>query len=63
MKTEHKGYKIKQDSDTHHVAIFDKNGHMVFHAQASKEKTVEELRETVDFYLMLSETLMEKEGV
>lgn len=48
MKVEHKGYTVMQDPDNHHTAIFDKNGHMVFHAQTDKEKTVEELKEKVE---------------
>ena len=60
MKIDYKGYRVKQDPNNYHVAIFDRNGEMVFHAQSSKKKTAEELKKTVDFYLMFSEVLEEK---
>lgn len=60
MEVKHKGYTVVQDPGNHHTAIFNQNGHMVFHAQTDKEKTIEELKETVDFYLLISQTMVEK---
>ena len=63
MKIEYKGYTVMQDPVNHHTAIFDQNGHMVFHAQTDKEETEEELKETVDLYLQFSQTLAGKEAI
>ena len=52
MKINYKGYKISQDENNHHVAIF-KDNQLVFHAQIDKKLNKEELKQQIDFYLYL----------
>lgn len=65
-RIEYKGYTVVQSGYNYHVSVFDKSGKCVLHAQASREKTDEELRATVDTFLVLSKTVgvyLEKKGV
>lgn len=63
MKITYKGYTVRQDPDNYHVAIYDEKGKMVCHARHDKVKTVEELKEAVDAFLVLRGMLFGKENV
>lgn len=54
-EVEHKGYTVVQSGLNNHISIYDAEGHAVYHAQQSKKKTEQQLRETVDFYLYIRE--------
>lgn len=51
MTIEYKGYTISQ-SGNNHIMIM-KDNRMVMHIAATEQKTAEQLREHVDFYLRM----------
>ena len=59
LKINYKGYTISQASNNH--VIICKDNQMLFHAQCNKELSEKELKQELEHYLKLIETL-EKEG-
>ena len=51
---EYKGYTVSQSSYNHHIVI-GKDGKRVMHIPATKEKSIEELKECVDMYIELTQ--------
>ena len=60
LKINYKGYTISQASNNH--VMICKDNQMLFHAQCNKELSEKELKQELEHYLKLIETL-EKEGV
>lgn len=52
-EVKYKGYTVVQSGLNNHISIYASDGHFVYHSQAKKKQTEQELRETVDFYLKL----------
>ena len=52
-EVKYKGYTVVQSGLNNHISIYASDGHFVYHAQAKKKQTEQELRETADFYLKL----------
>lgn len=59
LKINYKGYTISQASNNH--VMICKDNQMLFHAQFNKELSEKELKQELEHYLKLIETL-EKEG-
>lgn len=55
-RVEHKGFTAVQSPRNHHVMI-GKDGKRVYHAQYDHALTEDELRQTIDDYLVLAERL------
>lgn len=55
IEVEHKGYTVVQSGLNNHISIYDAEGRAVYHAQQSKRRNEQALRETVDFYLYMRE--------
>ena len=55
-RVEHKGFTAVQSPRNHHVMI-GKDGKRVYHAQYDHSLTEDELRQTIDDYLVLAERL------
>ena len=51
---EHQGYTIVQSTDNH-ILVYNKDGHMVYHASCTKKLTEDELKEHGQFAIDLVE--------
>lgn len=54
-EVKYKGYTVVQSGLNNHISIYDGEGRAVYHAQQSKKRNEQQLRETVDFYLLMRE--------
>lgn len=56
----YKGYRVIQSGVNNHIMVADSSGKFVFHAQAEREFTENELKATVDNYLEMEKVLQKE---